>query len=176
MSPGRRIVAADRFDRVAAEFQSHRLAFARREDVEDAAAKREFTVLVRRIFTGEASVDQQLGQIGRRDLLPGFEIDRRAQQTLGGRHTRQQRGRRGDNDAGGAGGDGVQRPGTGRRDADVRREAAIRVDLVRREWQHRPIRSLRREPLEGGDEEADVADAFLELGVGRHRVEEGAVR
>ena len=80
------------------------------KDVDDAAANRELAVLVGRILAREAGVDEQLGQIDRRDVLARPEVDRGSEQALGRRHARQQRRRRGDDDARGARGDGVQGP------------------------------------------------------------------
>ena len=54
--------------------------------------------------------------------------------------------------------DRVQRPRAGRRHADVRRQAAVRIDLVRRKRQHRPLGRRRRQAFERGEEEADVGD------------------
>ena len=62
-------------DGVADELEPDRLRFAGRKDVEDAAADGELAVLVGRIFAGEAGIDQQLAEIGRRDVLPGLEVD-----------------------------------------------------------------------------------------------------
>ena len=47
----------------------------------------------------------------------------------------------------------VQRPGARRGHADVRRQAAVRIDLVRGKRQHRAFRRRPREPLERGEEE-----------------------
>ena len=78
----RRIVGAQRFDRVADELEPDRMRLAGGKDVDDAAADRELAVLVGRILAREAGVDQQLGQIGRRDVLAGPQVDRRRQQPL----------------------------------------------------------------------------------------------
>ena len=55
------------------------------KDVDDAAADGELAVLVGRILAREAGVDEQLGQIGRRDVLSRLEIERRAQQRAAAR-------------------------------------------------------------------------------------------
>ena len=50
------------------------------------------------IFTGESGVDEQLGEIGRRDVLAGSQIERGGEHPFGRRDARQQRGRRRDED------------------------------------------------------------------------------
>ena len=85
--------------------------FAGREDVEDAAADRELAVLVGRILAGEAGVDQQLGEIGRRDVLAGLEVDRGREQALRRADPRQQRRGRRDDDPRGAGRASAEAPG-----------------------------------------------------------------
>ena len=164
-------------DRVADELEPDRLALAGREDVEDAAADGELAVLVGRIFAGEPGVDQQLGQVGRRDVLARLEIDRRGEQTLRRAHPRQQRRRRRDDDPRGAAGDGVKRPGARRRHADVRRQAAVRIDLVRGKRQDRAIRRRPARALRAPRRKnADVGDGLLEIGVARDDVQHDAVR
>ena len=170
------VVPSQRLDRVADELETDRLVFAGREDVEDAAADGELAVLVGGIFPRESGVDEQLGQVGRGDVLPRLQIDRRAEQTLRRAHARQQRGRRRDDDARGPSGDGVQRPGARRGDADVRRQTAIGIDLVRGKRQDGAIRAFRRETLERGHEEADVRDRLFEFAIARHDVQHDAVR
>ena len=61
----RRVVPAQRLDRVADELESNRVAFTCREHVENAATDGELAMFIRRIFPGESRVDQQLGQIDR---------------------------------------------------------------------------------------------------------------
>jgi len=122
------------------------------EDVGDAAADRELARLVRGIFAGETGVHQTLGEIERRDVLPRLQHQRRAAHAIRRRHARQQRGRRGDDHARGSLGDGVEGAGPHRGDADVRREAAIRIDFVRRKRQHRALGGRGRQSFEGGEE------------------------
>ena len=76
----RGVVAAQRFDGVADELDADRRRVARGKDVDDAAAHGELAVLVGRILPREAGVDEQLGEIGRRDVLARLEIERRAEQ------------------------------------------------------------------------------------------------
>ena len=81
----RRVVGAQRFDRVADELEPDRLRLAGGKHVDDAAADRELAVLVGRILAREAGVDQQLGEIDRRDVLPGLQLERRAEQPVAAR-------------------------------------------------------------------------------------------
>ena len=172
----RRIVGTQRLDRVADEFEPHRMGLAGREDVDDASADGELAVLVGRILAGEAGVDEQLGEIQRRDVLPGTQIERRGEQALRRRDARQQRGRRRHDDAGGPARDRVQRAGADRRHADVRLQAAIRVDFVRWKRQDRALGRRVGEALEGREEERDVGARLFELGIARHDVEHDAGR
>ncbi|PYR09385.1 MAG: hypothetical protein DMF99_15570 [Acidobacteria bacterium] len=175
-SLGRRIVGADRLDRVADEFEPDRMRFRHREDVDDAAAGRELAVLIGGIFAAEAGVDEQFRQIGRRDILTGFQLERGGEESLWRGHARQQAGGRRDDYSRGAAADAVQRAGPRGGDADVRREAAIRIDLVRRKRQHRPLGRHRRQPFERGEKERDVGDRLLEVAVARHDVEHHPMR
>ena len=115
------------------------MRLAGRKDVDDAAADRELAVLVGRIFAREAGVDEQLREIGRRDVLTRLELERRGEQAIRRGDARQQRRRRRDDDPRGPAADGVQRPRARRRDADVRRQPAIRIDFVRRKRQDRAL-------------------------------------
>ena len=49
----------------------------------------------------------------------------------------------------------------------MRRQAAIRIDLVRRERQDRARRVRVRQPFERGEEEPRVGGELLDVGVGR---------
>ena len=172
----RRIVGAQRLDRVADELEPHRVRFAGGKHVGDAAADREFPLLVGRIFAREAGVHQQLGEIDRRDVLSRLQGQRRRQHAVGGRDARQHGGGRGDHDARGALRDRVQRARPHRRDADVGRQAAIRIDFVRRKGQDRALNRRRRQPFERREEKRHVRAGFLEIAVARHDVEHDAVR
>ena len=66
---GRWIVGAQRLDRVADELEPDRLRVARRVDIENAAADREFAVLVSRVLAGKAGFDKQLSEVGWCDVL-----------------------------------------------------------------------------------------------------------
>jgi hypothetical protein len=132
----RRVVGADRFDRVADELQPDRVRGARRKDVHDPATDRELAVFVGWVFAGEPGIDEQVGEIGRCDVLPGSEVERRRQESQGSGHTRQERRRRRHHDPRCPARDRVQGSCADRRDADVRRQPAIRIDFVRREGQN----------------------------------------
>ena len=62
------------------------------------------------------------------------------------------------------------------RDSDMRRKPLIRVNFVRRKGQDRPVRGIRRQVVEGGEEEADVADRLVEITVARHQVQDDGLR
>ena len=94
-----RVVGAERLDRVTDEFEPDRMRLAGRKDVDDAAADCELAVLVGRIFAAEAGINEQFGEIGRRDVLTGLQLERRGEHPLGSRHARQQRRRRRDHHA-----------------------------------------------------------------------------
>ncbi len=125
-----RIVGPKRFDRVADELEPHRVRGRRGEHVDDAAADREFAVLVGGIFAGKAGLDEALRQVGRGDVLAGLQLQGRGQHAIGRRHARQQRRRRGHHDACRPPGHAMKRARAGRRHADVRRQTAVGIDLV----------------------------------------------
>ena len=56
------------------------------------------------------------------------------------------------------------------------REPAIRVDLVRGKRQHGLLGRVRGQPFEGADEELDVGDGLLDVGVTRDDRQHHAVR
>jgi hypothetical protein len=80
----RGIVGAERLDRVPDELQPYRVRFAGGKDVGDAAAEGEFPRFVGRVFTREAGVDQQLGEIDRRDVLSRLQGQRRRKHLVSG--------------------------------------------------------------------------------------------
>ncbi len=123
------IEASQRLDHVANELDAHGLGVARGEDVHDPAAYGEGAVLIHRVFTREPGVDEQIGEVEWFDLRTRLDRDRRAQQAFRRTDAGKQRGRGRDDQARAAGGRGMERPRTGRRDAEVRGHAAIRVDL-----------------------------------------------
>ena len=108
---------------------------------------------------------------------PGFSVERRRQHPLGRRHARQHGGRRRDHDARGALRDRVQRARAHRRDADVRRQAAIGIDFVRRKRQHRALDRRGRAALRAPPGRTRrPRTVCLEVAVARHDVEHDAVR
>ena len=58
----------------------------------------------------------------------------------------------------------------------MRQHAAVRIDFMRRERQHRLLRRRVRQSLESSQKEAGVADHLLEIAVGRHDVQHRALR
>ena len=169
------VVRPECLDGVADELEADRVSGGSGEDIEDSAAAREFAVLVRGIFASEAGVDQELGEILRRDVLSRLQVHRRAEHALRRAHARQQ-GRAGrDDDAGDAAGEGVEGRGPHRRHADVRRHAAIRIHLVRRHGQHGAFDRGFRQAFERGQEEPHVGHCRVELRVARHDIQDDAV-
>ena len=104
-------------------------------EVEDAAADAELPVLVDRVLRHEARQRQALGQVLGRDLIARRDRQADVSHARGRREPRQQRARRGDDQPGGAGREAVQRAGARRRDFQMRRQAAIRIDFLRRQRQ-----------------------------------------
>jgi hypothetical protein len=73
-------------------------------------------------------------------------------------------------------GDGVQGARAHGRDADMRREAAIRIDFVRRKREHRALNCGRRKPFERGKKKRDVGAGLFELAVAGHDEQHDTVR
>ena len=161
-------------DRVADELEADRVRLAGRENVEDAAADGELAVLVGRIFAGEAGIDQQLGEIGRRDVLAGPQLDRGGEQPFGRADARQQRRRRGDDDPGRAARERMERPRAGRRDADVRRHPAVRDRLRATETAAPPDLAAGVSPSSAARKNDDVGDGLFEIAVARQDVQHDA--
>ncbi len=170
----RRIVGAERLDRVPDELQPYRVRFAGGKDVGDAAADGEFPRFVGRVFAREAGVDQQLGEIDRRDVLSRLQGQRRRKHAVGGGDAREHAGGGGDHHTSGALRDRVQGARPHRRDADVGRQAAIRIDFVRRKGQDRALNRCRRQSFQRREEKRHVRAGFLEIAVARHDVEHDA--
>ena len=93
------VEAADRFDGVAHELDANRRVLARGKHIEDASAQRELAVLVHRILTFVAALDEDARQGRAARFRCRAEIDRRRQHRLRRRQPRRQRLRRGDDDA-----------------------------------------------------------------------------
>ena len=128
-------------------------------------------MLVGRVFTAEPGIDEQFAKVCRCDLVPRLQVDRGVQQSRRSADSRQQRGRRGHDDAGGAGGEAVERASASGSDADVGRHAAVGVDFVGGEAQNGTVGRGVGQPFEGRHEEADVGDRLLEVAVAGDDVE-----
>ena len=94
-------------------------------------------MLISRIFPAESGVHKVFGEIGRRNVVTRLQVQGRGQQMVRQADPRQQGSRRGHDHTGLGGGDGVERPGPGRCHADVRRQAPVRIDLMRGKRQDR---------------------------------------
>ena len=99
----------------------------------------------------------------RLDFPAGPDLDRRAEQPLRRTDSRQERGRRGDDEPGTAGSAGVEGSGARRRDTEMRTHAAIGVDLQRRKRQHGGFDGGFGRALERGEEEAGVSGHLLDV-------------
>ena len=170
------IVGTQRLDRVAHELEAHGVRGAGGENIQDAAAPRELPVLVGRVLTIEAGIDQQIRQILRRDVLPRLQVHRRVQDVPGRADARQQRRGRRDDHARRAARERVQGRRPHRRDANVRRHAAIGIDFVRRHGQKHTVERRFRQSLERRQKKPDVGDGAVKVGVARQHVEHDAVR
>ncbi len=169
------IEAADRFNGVADELDADRQLFAGRKNVEDAAAASELAVCIywiRRLVTTER---QGVRQHVRIDIDAGLDLTRREQNRRRLRKLREQGGRRCNNDACRIQRQRVQHPGTGGGDFQVRLEAAIWIDLRGRKRQHLPLNERGRRSFEHRQEERNVADGVVDVGVGRNDQEDGLV-
>ncbi len=124
-------------------------------------------MFVDRVFARVAGVDQQLGEAHRLDVLSGAQFDGAAANPVDRAHARQHRGRRGDDDAHEAAGEAVQRASAGGRDFEVRRQAAIGVDFLRRKRQHLPLGLGLGPAFECGQEEPKVLNDDVEVAVAR---------
>ena len=131
----RRIEAPQRLDHVADKFQAHRLRIARRKNVDDAAADGKRAVFLDRVFAREACIDKQISKVLRIDLGSGSNLERRTQQPLRPADAREQRCRGGNNQPRRASGGAVERTSAGGRHSEMRRHAAIGIDLER--WQRK---------------------------------------
>ena len=83
-----------------------------------------------RMPKAQVKIGQQLPEVGWFEQRPDREAGTGRQEPIGGAQSRQQRGRRGHHDARGASGETVESPPPGGGDVEVRREPAIRIDLV----------------------------------------------
>jgi hypothetical protein len=151
------------------------MGLARGKDVDDAAADREFSVLVGRVLARKTRVDEQFGEIGRRDVLAGSQIQRSGEHPFGCRDAGQKRGGRRDEDPGRAAGDRIESACTGGGDAHVGRHPAVGVDLVRRKRQDDPFGRRRRQPFERAQKERHVGAGLFEVAVSGQYVQHDPV-
>jgi hypothetical protein len=166
------IEVPNRLDGVADEVEPRRLGAAGGKDVDDAAADAELAMRVDGVLPGEAGVDEQRGKRVRIHLGAGPQFDRGGKQSVGPAHSRKQGSGRRHDHAPRAGGRRVQSPGAGREHAGMRREAAVGIDLVRRERKHRLFDGGVGQPLEGREEEPDVARVLFDVRVRRYHHQE----
>ena len=166
----RRVVGADRFDGVADELEPDRLLCAGRKEVDDAAADAELArtrrpdpaACSRRSasrsprsigeisWPGASVTDVRRRAVGRADAAAAAPAaDAITSRALPGRKR-------------------VQRPRARRRDVEVRRQAAVRIDLVRREAAAPRARPRRRtEPSSAARKNRASACHPLDVGVSR---------
>ena len=153
------------------------MRLAGREDVDDAAADGELAVLVGRILAREAGVDEQLGEIGRRDVLARLELERCGEQRVGRAHTRQQRRRRRDDHPRGA---RARRHESARARAEVTPTcgASPRYGSTSCDGNGRTARSAAaaESPSSAARKKRDVGDSLLEVGVARDDVQDNPMR
>ena len=124
------IVGAKRFNRIADELQPDRVRLAGGKDIDDTAPDGELAMLVGRVFAGEAGIDEQLRQIGGRNVDPWLQLERGGDELLRRADARQQSGGRGNDDARAAVSESVERARPRRGNAHVRRHAAVGIHLV----------------------------------------------
>jgi hypothetical protein len=170
------VIRPERLDVVADELDADRMRRAGGVEVDDTAAGGELARLVGGILTRVAGVGKAIHEIGRRDLLVRpqdqsgrFQARRRAE-------PRKQRGRRGDDQPRRARAQPVERARARGGDVEVRRQAAIRIDLVRgkRDGLARGVGV--REPFEDGEKEPRVGGELLHVRVGRRHEDDRPAR
>ena len=165
-SLGRRVVPADRLDRVSGELDADGLIVAGREDVDDSSAYGELAVLVGGIFAAEPRLDEMLAEELRIDFGPEPQREDGRRQPARRDQARQQRRRGRDDDTDVAGRDRRQDARTCGRHVQVRRQSAIRVYLVRRQRQHRGCGCAVVETFECRQEESSVGRGLVCVRVG----------
>ena len=172
----RRIVGAQRFDGVADEFEPYRLRLAGGKHIQNATTDRELAVLVGRVFARVPRINQQRREIGRRDVLAGLEVDRRAKKPGRRAYAWKKRWGRRDDDPRLADGQRVERAGARGSDSDVRRQATIRIDFVGGERKDGAVGRRCGETIERRKEETQIGNSLLELAIAGHDVEHDALR
>jgi len=161
-------VSTDGLDRVANQLDARGQIVAGREDVDHPAADAELAVLLHGVLVREARVHQRPRELVHVDVPTRPEIERQGRERVRRADARHERGGRRHHHARLAGGESVQRAGAGRCDAKVGREAAIRIDFLRRKRQERMLNLVGGRPLEAREEEAHVADDLIDVAVGGH--------
>jgi hypothetical protein len=78
-----RIESAQCLHHVANEFDAYRFDVGGGKDVDDAAADGEGAVLVDRVFTSEAGIDEEIGQPLRVDFGAGTDLERHVEEAFG---------------------------------------------------------------------------------------------
>ncbi len=109
----RRVVAAQRFDRVADELDTDRLIVTGRVDVNNSAAYAELAMLVDGILSRVAGYDEPLGKKLWADFDAGPQVDSGPRQLLRRHQSRKKSGRRRDDHPRLAGGQRRKRGGAG---------------------------------------------------------------
>ena len=142
-----------------------------RKQVHDAAPDGELARFVRRVLPRVAGSTQPVAEIDRRDVHPGAQHQAAQREARRRRQAGQQRRPRKPPGSCGALVDSrKQRAGAGRRDVEVRRETAVRIDFRATEAAGRPARPPPvREPFERAQEEARVGRELLDVAVGGRR-------
>ena len=164
----RGVVPPDGLDGVADELDADRLCGSGGKYVEDTAAHAELAVLIDRILMGEPRLGKQIGERPGGDVVTGSKLARDPLDFVWPRHPGQQGNGGRDDDPGRAGGRAVKRARAGRRDVEVRREAAVRVHFLGRERQDTRRGRLGRNPLDRAEKQPHVRDQLLDVGIGRH--------
>ncbi len=162
-----RIEPPQALDRVADELDAHRRGVGRRKYIDNATAHGKGAVLVHWILTRETCIHEQVRQALWLDFRPWSELARRPQQTLARTHARQQRRRGRDDHACRSRRCGVQGSRPGRRHAEMRCHASIRIDLKRGKREYGLLDCGRRRALERPIEEARVGCHLLDISISR---------
>jgi hypothetical protein len=162
------IVGANRFDRVADEFEPDWLVRTGRIEIDDAAAHAEFARFVHRILSRVACRCEQISEVDRGDVLAWSQCQRRCGNPIRWTQPRKERARRRDDQARIASDEAVQRTCARAGDVEVGRKAAVRIDFVRWERQNVPLELRVRQSLEGRQEEPGVRRQRFNVGVCRH--------
>ena len=180
------IKPADRFHGVADELDANWQFFPGREHVENAAATRKLAVGVDRVGRFVSTGHERVGEGVRVNVDAWGDLVRREQQRRRVWQAREQC-RRGCNDdtcqpatrnswgAKGGRGKRMQASGAGRCDLQVRLKASVGIDLRRGERQNLLLDHGIGRAFERPEEESNVADRGLDVGVLGHNVQDDAI-